>query len=272
MRLARREWDGVLTRDFKLTPLLTRLGLDVVHEWHSVPSALGQGSEGEGRAAAAAVAHVFVSRGLREFVDRRFGVAGPTLVLPNGCFLDDAAARRRLQDLPNATDVVVAGLFRQPTDVRVLATLAGHLPADLRLVVAGDAPAECRQAEGVRALGTVPPARIPSLLDGALCQLALYGEDLNTETFASPMKVVGAMGSGVPLVATDLPTVRDLTGSDALLVPPGDTTAAADAVRRLHGDRGLARRLADDALRRAAALDWQQRGAHLLDFLRSLGG
>jgi len=272
-RLARQSWDGVLTRDFKLTPLLTRLGLRVIHEWHAVPTAQGQGDEGESRAAEAAAAHVFVTQGLRDFVaarDRR--LAGPILVAPNGCFCDPAAAERRIGSLHAADEIVVAGLFRRPTDAALLAAIADSLPNHLRLVVAGAAPDDVTRSSRVTALGTVPPARIPSLIDGALGQLALYRDDLNTQVFASPMKVVSALASGVPLIATDLPTVRALTGSDALLVTPGDPDAVVDAVRRLDADREDARRIARNALRRAAVLDWEQRGAAIIEFLGEAGG
>ena len=272
-RLSRRPWDGVLSRDFKLTPFLARLGFDVVHEWHSVPSALGQASEREERAAAAAVANVFVSAGLRDFVAQRFPQAsGPSLVLPNGCFCAADAAEIRLDALETANTVLVAGLFRQPMDAALLSAVADSLPDDLRLVVAGAAPEGMAQSVRVSALGTVPPARVPSLLDGALCQLALYRQDLNTEVFASPMKVVSALASGVPLVATDLPTVRSLTGSDALLVKPSDADAVVGAVRRLAGDREFSRKMARRALHRATSLDWTQRGRALIEFLESVRG
>ena len=272
-RLSRRPWDGVLSRDFKLTPLLARMGLDVVHEWHSVPSALGQTGEREERAAVAAVAHIFVSRGLRGFVSERFPrSAGPALVLPNGCFCDPPAAESRLAALETAHKVIVAGLFRQPTDAELLVSVAESLPPDLRLVVAGAAPEALARSARVSALGTVPPAQVPSLLDGALCQLALYRRDLNTEVFASPMKVVAALASGVPLIATDLPTVRDLTGSDAVLVEPGEVDAVVTAVRRLSEDRRRARLTARGALQRATPLDWVRRGRSLITFLESLRG
>lgn len=271
--LARDRWDGVLSRDFKLTTSLAGMGLQVFHEWHSLPSELGQGDEGEERAAACAAGHVFVSQGLRDCARTKYPqMAATEAVLPNGCFLDPARSAMALDRLATADQVLFAGLFRQPTDAELLRTVAQRLPQGLDLVVAGRAPRGL--PEWVHASGVLSPAQVARLLPGCLCQLALYRRDLNTEAFASPLKVVGAMASGVPLIATDLPTVRSLVapGASALLTPPGNPDAVVDAIALLHGDRQLARTLAEAALRAAPALTWEARGQGLLELMKRLGG
>jgi len=53
--------------------------------------------------------------------------------------------------------------------------------------------------------------------------------------------LVMALMAGRPVVATDIPAVRDYVqhGVEALLVPPADPVALADAIARLDTDRGL---------------------------------
>lgn len=43
------------------------------------------------------------------------------------------------------------------------------------------------------------------------------------------------MANGIPVVATDIPTFRELVGEDeaGLLFPPGDATSAANAIKLL---------------------------------------
>ena len=50
---------------------------------------------------------------------------------------------------------------------------------------------------------------------------------------------------GTPLITADTPGARELLtdGESALLVPPGDPAALAEAMRRVAGDPELARRL-----------------------------
>ena len=60
-----------------------------------------------------------------------------------------------------------------------------------------------------------------------------------------PNKAFQALACGAPLVTADTPAARELLadGESALLVPPGDAQAVADAVRRLAADEELARRI-----------------------------
>lgn len=61
--------------------------------------------------------------------------------------------------------------------------------------------------------------------------------------------VIEAMASGTPLVSTDVGGAREVIvdGETALLVPSADSTAIVEAVRRLHVDEGLRRRLGASA-------------------------
>jgi glycosyltransferase involved in cell wall biosynthesis len=58
----------------------------------------------------------------------------------------------------------------------------------------------------------------------------------------------------VPVVATRVGGIPELTGQDALLVPPGDPDQLADAVRAVLTDPALATRMRQAALDRARAL------------------
>ena len=60
-----------------------------------------------------------------------------------------------------------------------------------------------------------------------------------------PNKAFQAVACGTPLVTADTPAARELLvdGESALLVPPGDPEALADALRRLATNPELAKRL-----------------------------
>jgi glycosyltransferase involved in cell wall biosynthesis len=67
-----------------------------------------------------------------------------------------------------------------------------------------------------------------------------------------PNKVYEAMAVGRPIVTADTPGIREVLtdGEDALLTPPGEPQALAEALRRLAGDAELRARLGENANRR----------------------
>jgi glycosyltransferase involved in cell wall biosynthesis len=68
--------------------------------------------------------------------------------------------------------------------------------------------------------------------------------------------VVEGMGCGLPVVASDIPGVRDGVGEAGILLPPRDPVAVADAVERLITDPACRRRLRALGLERVRQFDW----------------
>lgn len=79
-----------------------------------------------------------------------------------------------------------------------------------------------------------------------------------------------ALACGVPLVVTDTGGCREyaIDGETALVVPPGDPVAMANAIRRLLNDEVLANKLVANGLDLVARdFDWEQRTDELADRL-----
>jgi glycosyltransferase involved in cell wall biosynthesis len=121
-----------------------------------------------------------------------------------------------------------------------LATLAAaHArlgPSAPALVAAG--PDGWRASEvdtgGARLLGRVTDDELTSLYAHA----AVVCHPSEAEGFGMP--VLEAMAFGIPVVAADIPPVREIAGGVARLVPPGDVEALADALTGALGSDGTA--------------------------------
>jgi glycosyltransferase involved in cell wall biosynthesis len=87
---------------------------------------------------------------------------------------------------------------------------------------------------------------LPRELHRAGCALGIFGTSDKARRVI-PNKAFQALACGAPLVTADTPAARELLvdGESALLVPPGDPEALADALRRLTADPALPGRLAD---------------------------
>lgn len=125
--------------------------------------------------------------------------------------------------------------------------------AALRLRIVGDGPLRPdlealvhrlgidRQVEF---LGAQPAANVPRYFrEAALCVVPSLAEGLG-------LVVAEAMACGCPVVASDLPAIRDLLTPDVTgrLAPAGDPVALADAMRRALGEPDVSRRLAAHAI------------------------
>lgn len=130
-------------------------------------------------------------------------------------------------------------------------------PVELTAIGAGPLRGQVRaraQAAGLPAafIEHVPQGDLPEhyrAADVLVLTTAAIGEGWNQATLE-------AMACGLPVVATDVPGVRDSAGGAALLVPPGDPTAVADAVQRLTGDPALWHAQRDRGLARVEDLTW----------------
>ena len=87
--------------------------------------------------------------------------------------------------------------------------------------------------------------RLPAEIRRAGCSLGIFGTTGKAQRVI-PNKAFQAIACAAPLITADTPAARELLVADesALLVPPGDAKALADAVRRLAADSELAHRIA----------------------------
>ena len=87
--------------------------------------------------------------------------------------------------------------------------------------------------------------RLPDEIRRAGCSLGIFGTGSKAQRVI-PNKAFQAIACSAPLITADTPAARELLVGDesALLVPPGDARALAEAVRRLATDTDLARRIA----------------------------
>jgi glycosyltransferase involved in cell wall biosynthesis len=65
------------------------------------------------------------------------------------------------------------------------------------------------------------------------------------------------MASGLPVIATDLPSMREYAGDDTGILVAHDVEAFVEAIRTLKGDTELRKRLGHSARERAEGLSWE---------------
>jgi glycosyltransferase involved in cell wall biosynthesis len=125
------------------------------------------------------------------------------------------------------------------------ARIAPELP--FRVVGSGQLePLLANRSANVEWIPWVEYELLPDELHGAGCAHGIFASSPKAQRVI-PNKVFQALACGTPVITADTPAARELLddGKSALLVPPGDARALAAALRRLAGDRGLARKIGD---------------------------
>ncbi|MFO7320458.1 MAG: glycosyltransferase family 4 protein [Chloroflexota bacterium] len=119
--------------------------------------------------------------------------------------------------------------------------------------------------------GQVAPDAVPVFLSAFDVCAMPFPQQEHFARHASPLKLFEYMASRRPIVASDLPAFAEVVrdGVNALLVPPDDIDALAEAICRLRDNPGLRQFLGDAAHKRVLArYTWDRRAQLILDRLR----
>jgi glycosyltransferase involved in cell wall biosynthesis len=142
---------------------------------------------------------------------------------------------------------------------------------DWRLIVCGEGPLEQPLRERLAELGLAGRSELRGYVsnDDGLRELYLSSDLLLHVSWTEgvPQVLYEAFAAALPVVATDVGGVAASTGDAAVLVPPGEPTAAAEALRRVAGDPGLRRALAERGLELARASSLESETERVAAFL-----
>jgi glycosyltransferase involved in cell wall biosynthesis len=203
---------------------------------------------------------------------------------PNGVDEDtfrDAQPAPRPASLRGRTVLLFSGSLRPwhgiPFLLSAFAQAAERRP-ELGLWVVGDGPLRPevealreRMPDRVVCEGAVPHERIPGILRAADVALAPY--DADSPAYFCPLKVTEAMAAGCPILAADVPCVREVVGdpSAAVLHAPGDPDAFSEALDSMLADPDRTRTRAQRGARLALEeLTWQRRAQQVRDLMARL--
>lgn len=213
-----------------------------------------------------------------EFLVQRCGVRrAAVLVFPNGVDISDVQsrddARRALGLRPDIIYVVYTGHLYEWKGAHVLAAAAALLPPSVQVLMVGGYESDIRRlsAQHPRVTFVGQKTQAQAAVYRAAADIVVVPNIPSTQesTFAtSPLKLFEYMAARKPIIASDMPSIREIVDETCVvLVPPGDPAALANAVQRLASDPARANALAACAHERVQQYSWERRTRSILDFI-----
>ena len=116
-------------------------------------------------------------------------------------------------------------------------------------------------------VGYVLPTMVPKYL-AASDVVVLPNIMKGLSEYTSPLKLFEYMASKRPIVASDLPTIREiLNDENAILVEPGNPKALAKGIERVLNDEEFAKRIVEKAYKDVQEYTWDKRAEMILGFI-----
>ena len=161
--------------------------------------------------------------------------------------------------------IVYLGRISRDRGLDILTHLAASSLGEVVLV--GDCDDPVPDQPGLSRRGAVPHREVAQLYAESELVALPYQADLSHADGISPMKLFEAMAAGRPIIASDIPPLREILqpGRNALLADPKDPVSWERAVRELSHNPDLAMRLADQARQDASAYGWPKRAAGIVN-------
>ena len=280
-----KKFDAVYTRSEAVASLLTRPDRPIFYEMHDVRRGYLQK-----RALQKAAGIVVITHGLADYC-RSLGIdQEKILVAPDGVDLEkfkiaeDIQSCRVKTGLPADKEIVLyVGHLYEWKGADVLAKSSYLLDGNELVVFVGgtnkdiasfqkrfgSASKDISPNNRIMIAGHQPRSIIPYYLKAAdvLVVPNSAKQDIS-RLYTSPMKLFEYMASGVPIVASDLPSLREIIDdSTAFFAKPDDPQSLADVIRYALDHQEEATSKAGQSVEKVKDYDWTHRGRLISAFI-----
>ncbi len=275
-------YDAVYVRHLKTAEALIRCGFNVIFEAHEIfADSAPQGKKEAVKKSEKYVYEnskgiVFISQTLKDEFEKHF-VLPPSIVLPL-CFSEQVAGADK-KEFDALNEVYYIGSFQAWKGVDTLIKSARYLPNGAKIKLIGSGADE----EGLRSLvreigvedkveflGRMAHAKVEELLKTKTRICVLPNNSSAFDRFTSPLKLFEYMASFNAVIASDIPSIAEITNGVALEFKAGDDKGLGEKISYLLANKEKARELANASYMKVSELEPSKRAMRLLEFIKSV--
>lgn len=281
--LSRRSVDIIYTRDLLSLVFLSKRQSILIYEVHNLPQKIGWFYL---YLVKKVDKLVVISHGLEEDFIKLGVEPQKILVAPDGVDIgqfnvaDSQAECRKKLRLPLDKKIAVyAGHLYPWKGVFTVLAAAKHLSAVLFVFVGGNKDDLCSfQAKAAQAglsniliAGYKKNEEIPFYLKAAdVLLLPNSANEKISSRYTSPLKLFEYMASGVPMVASDLPSLREILNEDnAILVKPDNAEDLAGGINQVLQNKEFVDKIAKKSQQDVLEHSWRERAERIKNFIFS---
>ena len=228
---------------------------------------------------------IVITQGLKKLLIKKEIDKNKNLIVPDGIDLDDFNIKeskekcRKELDLPtNKKIVIYTGHLYKWKGVETLALSSKFLDKDTIIVIVGGIKwylsnfkkfVKKNNLKNILILGYQDYSKIPYYLKAADCLILTGTEESKTsKEYTSPMKMFEYMASKRPIVASDLPSFKEvLNENNSILIQSDNPGALAEGIKKVLNNSDLAERISKQAYKDVQKYTWDNRAKKILKFI-----
>lgn len=275
-------YDSIYARHLKTAEALIKSGFDVIFEVHEIFADSAPKEKKEVVAASERFVYenskgvVFISETLKGEFETRFKLPS-SIVLPL-CFSEQVADADK-KSFDELNEVYYIGSFQKWKGVDTLIKSAKYLPKNAKIKLVGSGvdeealknlTKELGMDNRVEFLGRMAHTKVAELLKTKTKICVLPNNTSAFDRFTSPLKLFEYIASFNAVIASDIPSIKEITNGVALEFKAGDERDLGEKISYLLGNREAARELAAASYAKISELEPDKRAVRLLEFMKSV--
>jgi len=230
---------------------------------------------------------VVITHSLKKLLVERLKISeNKILVSPDGVDLDKFNLKnskdkcRKDLDLPNDKKIILySGHLFAWKGVYTLVDASKYLSDEYRILIVGGMDYDRKKLKvyidqhsliNIQFISHQEPYKIPLYLKAAdVLVLPNSAKKKISKFYTSPVKMFEYMASKRPIIASDLPSIKEILDDDnSVLVEPDNPQELARGIKEILSDNKLSEQIVNKAHQDVQQFSWQKRAKNILSFIK----